>query len=107
MNRMFPVININNKSQKELGNLIFTYDECKYPGGVRSIRGNSKKEVKIPNKHLEANAELLMIYRDKKGNKRKYIIERDFGREANWELNLNVYDVSEHGELEFNIEKIN
>lgn len=104
--RIFPIIKISNKSNKELGNLIFTYDDCKCPRGVRWLKENSQKEVKIANKSIEYDKSLFLIYRDKKGNKKRYIIEENFNKNYDYEINLDVYDVSDYGELEFNIKKI-
>ncbi|MGL5617331.1 MAG: hypothetical protein ACRDD2_14090 [Sarcina sp.] len=102
-NLVFPIININNKSLKELGNFIFTYDGCKYPGGVRRIKESTTKIVKLPNKHMETQENLIMIYRDKQGNKKRYTIKESFSRDDLWEMELNIYDIGELGDLEFNI----
>lgn len=102
-NLVFPIININNKSIKELGNFIFTYEGCKYPGGIRRIKEHTSKVVKIPNKHLETEEKLVMIYRDKDGKKKRYIIKESFSRNDLWKMDVNIYDISEMGELEFNI----
>lgn len=103
--RIFPRININNKSDKEVGNLIFTYENCKYPGGVRRVKRNDVKNVEIPNKHIDYTTALIMLHRDKKGNKKSYMIEDKFDGNYNKEINLNIYDVSDLGEIEFNVEK--
>lgn len=103
--RIFPRINIKNKSDKEVGNLIFTYENCKYPGAVRRVKSYDAKNVEIPNKHIDYTTTLVMLHRDKKGNKRTYMIEDKFDNAYNKEINLNIYDVSEYGEIEFNLEK--
>lgn len=103
--RIFPVINIKNKSDKEIGNLIFTYENCKYPGGVKRIRRNEEKHVQIPNKHLDYTAELIMIHRDKNGNKTKYLIEDEFDSKYDNEISINIHGVSEYGQIEFNLQK--
>lgn len=105
MQRVFPKININNISEKEIGNLIFTYENCKYPGGVKRIKEKSSKNVEIPNKHIDFTTELIMVHRDKMGHKQKYMIEENFNSEYNKEINLNIFDVSDLGEIEFNVEK--
>ena len=103
--RIFPKININNTSEKELGNLIFTYENCKYPGGVRRVKKKTVKNVEIPNKHIDFTTQLIMVHRDKEGHKQKYMIEENFDKEYNKEINLNIFDVSDFGEIEFNLEK--
>ncbi|WP_297435624.1 hypothetical protein [uncultured Clostridium sp.] len=102
--RIFPVIKINNRSDREIGNLIFTYENCKYPGGVKRVKGHDVKTVDIPNKHIDYTTELLMVHRDKNGNKQKYMIEKDFNNEYDKEINLNIFAVSDMGEIDFSIE---
>ncbi|MFR5264864.1 hypothetical protein [Clostridium sp.] len=102
-NLFFPIININNKSVKELGNFIFTYKGCKYPGGIKRIKENSSKTVKLPNSYLDTEEKLIMIYRDKSGKKKRYIIKDSFSKKDLWKMDVNVYDISDYGELEFNV----
>ncbi|MGL5820418.1 MAG: hypothetical protein ACRCYE_02145 [Sarcina sp.] len=100
---MIPRVNIINNSEKEVGNLIFLYENCKYPTGVKRVKQGDKKVVQIPNKHINKTTDLMMIHIDKVGHKNKYIIETNFDKNFTGEFNLSIYDINTYGELKYEI----